>query len=108
MQNNPEIEQLIEQSVRIARDRKHEYVLTEHLLMALLQHAPFRACLIKFGTEINHFDRDLSKYLDSLTQLIKDDPDTGKALWEQYCPWSETNGGYIKWRLGVPILPKSP
>lgn len=18
-------------------------------------------------------------------------------LWEQYCPWSETNGGYIKW-----------
>jgi ATP-dependent Clp protease ATP-binding subunit ClpA len=74
MQNNPEIEQLIEQSVRIARDRKHEYVLTEHLLMALLQHAPFRACLIKFGTEINHFDRDLSKYLDSLTQLIKDDP----------------------------------
>jgi hypothetical protein len=19
------------------------------------------------------------------------------ALWEQYCPWSETNGGYIAW-----------
>ncbi len=42
--------------------------------MALLQHAPFRACLIKFGVEINHFDRDLSKYLDSLTKLVKDDP----------------------------------
>ena len=74
MQNNPEIEQIVEQSVRIARDRQHEYVLTEHLLMALLQHAPFRACLIKFGVEINHFDRDLSKYLDSLTKLVKDDP----------------------------------
>jgi len=74
MQNNPEIEQIIEQSVRIARERQHEYVLTEHLLMALLQHAPFRACLIKFGVEINHFDRDLSKYLDSLTKLVKDDP----------------------------------
>jgi ATP-dependent Clp protease ATP-binding subunit ClpA len=74
MQNNPEIEQIIEQSVRIARDRQHEYVLIEHLLMALLQHAPFRACLIKFGVEINHFDRDLSKYLDSLTKLVKDDP----------------------------------
>jgi ATP-dependent Clp protease ATP-binding subunit ClpA len=49
MQNNPEIEQIIEQSVRIARERKHEYVVTEHLLMALLQHAPFRKCLIKFG-----------------------------------------------------------
>jgi ATP-dependent Clp protease ATP-binding subunit ClpA len=75
MQNNPEIEQIIEQSVRIARDRQHEYVLTEHLLMALLQHAPFRACLIKFGVEINHFDRDLSKYLDGLTNLVKDAAD---------------------------------
>ena len=75
MQNNPEIEQIIEQSVRIARDRQHEYVLTEHLLMALLQHAPFRACLIKFGVEINHFDRDLSKYLDGLTKLVKDAAD---------------------------------
>jgi ATP-dependent Clp protease ATP-binding subunit ClpA len=73
MQNNPEIEQIIEQSVRIARDRQHEYVLTEHLLMALLQHVPFRACLVKFGVEINHFDRDLSRYLDSLTQLVKED-----------------------------------
>jgi ATP-dependent Clp protease ATP-binding subunit ClpA len=72
MQNNPEIEQIIEQSVRIARERQHEYVLTEHLLMALLQHASFRACLIKFGVEINHFDRDLSKYLDSLTSMVKD------------------------------------
>jgi ATP-dependent Clp protease ATP-binding subunit ClpA len=74
MQNNPEIEQIIEHAVRIARERQHEYVLTEHLLMALLQHAPFRACLIKFGIEINHFDRDLSKYLDSLTKLVKEDP----------------------------------
>jgi len=74
MQNNPEIEQIIEHAVRIARERQHEYVLTEHLLMALLQHAPLRACLIKFGIEINHFDRDLSKYLDSLTKLVKEDP----------------------------------
>jgi ATP-dependent Clp protease ATP-binding subunit ClpA len=74
MQNNPEIEQIIEQSVRVARERQHEYVLTEHLLMALLQHAPFRACLVKFGVEINHFDRDLSRYLDSLTKLVKEDP----------------------------------
>ena len=74
MQNNPEIEQIIEQSVRIARERQHEYVLTEHLLMALLQHAPFRACLIKFGVDVNHFDQDLSRYLDTLTKLVKEDP----------------------------------
>jgi len=33
----------------------------------------------------------------ALDRLMKENPDTGKALWEQYCPWSDTNGGYIKW-----------
>jgi hypothetical protein len=43
-----------------------------------------------------------------LDRLMKENPDTGQALWEQYCPWSVTNGGYIKWRSRMPILPKSP
>jgi len=32
-------------------------------------------------------------------QLMKShsDPAEAKALWEKYCPWSDTNGGYIKW-----------
>jgi ATP-dependent Clp protease ATP-binding subunit ClpA len=75
MQNNPEIEQIIEQAIKIARDRKHEYVLTEHLLMSLVQHAPFRAVLDKFGTDIAHLEIDLSRYLDSLVNLRKDDSD---------------------------------
>jgi hypothetical protein len=29
--------------------------------------------------------------------LMKENPETSKALWEQYCPWSNTNGGYISW-----------
>ena len=34
-----------------------------------------------------------------LDQLMKahSDPVEAKALWEQYCPWSDTNGGYVKW-----------
>jgi len=34
-----------------------------------------------------------------LDQLMKshDDPAAATALWEQYCPWSDTNGGYIAW-----------
>ena len=34
-----------------------------------------------------------------LDQLMKShsDPVETKALWEQYCPWSDTNGGYIEW-----------
>ena len=37
MQNNPEIEQLIEQAIRLAKEKQHEYVLTEHLLLALIR-----------------------------------------------------------------------
>ena len=32
-----------------------------------------------------------------LDRLMKESPEQAKALWEQYCPWSDTNGGYIKW-----------
>ena len=32
-----------------------------------------------------------------LDRLMKESPEQAKALWEQYCPWSNTNGGYIKW-----------
>ena len=45
MQNNPEIEQLIEAASKLARERRHEYVLTEHLLLALLPHGPFTQVL---------------------------------------------------------------
>jgi ATP-dependent Clp protease ATP-binding subunit ClpA len=75
MQNNPEIESIIEKAVSIARDRKHEYVVTEHLLAAMVQHAPFRAVLIKFGIDVAHLDRDLSMYLDSLASIKKDSAD---------------------------------
>jgi ATP-dependent Clp protease ATP-binding subunit ClpA len=72
MQNNPEIEQIIESAVKIARDKKHEYVLTEHVLLAMLRHEPFRKIVIKFGTDIGRFEIDLDSYLDSLVSLIKD------------------------------------
>jgi hypothetical protein len=33
-----------------------------------------------------------------LDQLIKAaDPGAAKSLWENYCPWSDANGGYINW-----------
>ena len=32
-----------------------------------------------------------------LDRLMKENPETGKALWEQHCPWSDANGGYVAW-----------
>ena len=69
MQNNPEIEQIIDAAVRIARDKKHEYVLTEHLLLSLLQYNPFRTVLINFGLEIDMLESELNAYLESLINL---------------------------------------
>jgi ATP-dependent Clp protease ATP-binding subunit ClpA len=75
MQNNPEIEQIIESAVRVARDKKHRYVMTEHLLMALLNHQPFRAVIEKFGSDVNNLVIELDAYLDSQVGLRSDDPD---------------------------------
>jgi len=72
MQNNPEIEQILEDSVAIAYSYQHEYVLTEHVLLALIRHQPFRSVLEKFGVEVNLFDQELAVYINSLTSLVKD------------------------------------
>jgi ATP-dependent Clp protease ATP-binding subunit ClpA len=72
MQNNPEIEQIVDGAVKIARDRKHEYVLTEHVLLSLIRHEPFRRVMEKFGIDVNLLDQELSTYLDSLATLVTD------------------------------------
>ena len=72
MQNNPEIEQIVENAVGLARELKHEYVLTEHVLLALIQYNPFRKCLEKFGTDVAMMEQELQAYLISLINLITD------------------------------------
>ena len=71
MQNNPEIEQIIESAVRIAKDKQHEYVLTEHVLLAMLKYAPFRKVLVSYGTTVELFEQELESYLNSLVNLVK-------------------------------------
>ena len=70
MQNNHEIEQIVDAAVKIARDCKHEYVLTEHVLLALLRHLPFRQVLEKFGTDVVRMEQEIEAYLASLVNLV--------------------------------------
>ncbi len=70
MQNNPEIEQILESAVKLARDNKHEYVITEHVLLALIRHASFRKVLEKFGTDVNMLEQELMAYIGSLVNLV--------------------------------------
>ena len=70
MQTNPEIEQIVNTAVKSARDRKHEYVMTEHVLLSLIRHEPFLKVLQKFGTDVVRLDQELEAYLASLAALV--------------------------------------
>ena len=70
MQNNPEIEKIVTNAVAIAKAHNHAYVITEHVLMAMIQHAPFRAVLTKYGTAVEQFEGELSAYILSQVSLL--------------------------------------
>jgi ATP-dependent Clp protease ATP-binding subunit ClpA len=70
MTNNSEIESIVEQAVEIARDKKHEFVITEHLLLAMIRYQPFRKLLDKFGTDTEHMEVEVDTYLGGLTNIV--------------------------------------
>ena len=74
MQNNPEIEHLIEQAVKIAHEMSHEFVITEHLLLSMIRYTPFRQTLDKFGVVIDVMDAEVEAYLASLQSLVTTNP----------------------------------
>ena len=66
MTNSPEIENIIEQAILFAKERKHQYCTVEHLLLALITHTPFNKCLDSFGADVNLMTQEVSSYLDGL------------------------------------------
>jgi ATP-dependent Clp protease ATP-binding subunit ClpA len=75
MNPNAEIELIVEQAVKIAREKSHEYVITEHLLLSLIRHAPFRKTLDRFGVEVTQMDQEVNAYLDGMIALVNSDSD---------------------------------
>jgi ATP-dependent Clp protease ATP-binding subunit ClpA len=69
MNNSPEIENIIEQSIAYAKEFKHEYVTIEHLLLGLVTFAPFKKCLTGFGCDIDLMIDEIRAYLQSLTSI---------------------------------------
>ena len=69
MNHNPEIEQLIENAVSLARDHRHEYVLTEHMLASLIKHDPFGHTLVKFGVNADMLEKELMDYLGKIPSI---------------------------------------
>jgi ATP-dependent Clp protease ATP-binding subunit ClpA len=73
MRNNPEIEHIVEHAVELANSHNHEYVTAEHLLLALIRHAPFRSVLDKYGVDMNLMDSEIAAYVAAQTSILKRD-----------------------------------
>jgi ATP-dependent Clp protease ATP-binding subunit ClpA len=72
--NNTEIENLVESAVRIAQRHNHRYVVTEHLVLAMVQYSPFQKCLEKFGVDNSALEQDIETYLSGLQGIDTTQP----------------------------------
>ena len=76
MQNHhPEIEQIVDDAIKIAKALQHEYVLTEHVLLSMIRFAPFNETLNKYGVDVGKMESEVFIYLNSLQSLVNHDPD---------------------------------
>ena len=78
MTPTPEIEHIVDQAVKIAQQKQHEYVITEHLLLSMIRFAPFRKTADAFGVAVDQMDQELDAYITSLVSLVKADVETPK------------------------------
>ena len=70
MVSSPEIESIIENAILRAKEKQHEYVTIEHLLVALINHSPFKKCLNSFNIDVDALNYELNSYLDSLKAIV--------------------------------------
>ena len=75
MTNSPEIESIIEHAIGCAKEKKHKYVVVEHLLVALINHVPFKKCLIGFGIDVDTLNSEIDAYLNGMHAIESTDSD---------------------------------
>ena len=74
---NPEVEQVIEQAIQLAKQRKHAYVTLEHMLLSMITHQSFKRILDTFGVDTDSMALDISVYIDNLKSMVVDNPEEG-------------------------------
>jgi ATP-dependent Clp protease ATP-binding subunit ClpA len=71
MNPSAEIEHIVSEAVQIAQQKTHEYVTTEHVLLALIRYPAFRKITQRFGIDADLLDAEVDTYLNSLMSLVK-------------------------------------
>lgn len=73
MQHNPEIELLVENASNLAKGLRHQYVLSEHLLLAMVQYQPFAKVLLDYGVDVATMETEIMTYLLGQTSIVVKD-----------------------------------
>ena len=69
MSNNPEIEQILDNAIKLAKGYRQQYVMVEHLSLALIKFEPFHECLKSYGVDILNLQKDFEQYLKSMKNI---------------------------------------
>src|SRR3990172_3422903 len=68
-----DLEFTLNAAFREARDKNHEFMTVEHLLLALLDNSSASSVLSACGADIDNLKRDITGFLDETTPLLHDD-----------------------------------
>ncbi|WP_423186746.1 ATP-dependent Clp protease ATP-binding subunit ClpA [Alishewanella sp. d11] len=67
---NKDLELTLNVAFRFARDRRHEFMTVEHLLLALLDNPAAGAALKSCGANIEQLRQELGSFIDSTTPIL--------------------------------------
>ena len=67
-----ELEQTLNNAFKAARDKRHEFMTVEHLLLALIDNGAASSVLLACGVNLDVLSKELTDFVDSTTPLIPD------------------------------------
>jgi ATP-dependent Clp protease ATP-binding subunit ClpA len=73
---NKELESSLNGAFARARDKRHEYMTVEHLLLALLENEAAREALLACQADVEAIQRELDIFIDQTTPLIPENDTT--------------------------------
>lgn len=68
-----ELEQTLNNAFKAARDKRHEFMTVEHLLLALVENGAASSVLTACGVSLDTLSKELEEFVDSTTPLIPED-----------------------------------
>ena len=69
---NKELENTLNNAFKIARNKHHEFMTVEHLLLAMIDNDEAVEVLTACGVEIAELQKSLNDFIDSTTPLLSD------------------------------------